>query len=136
MKTSLQLGLGPMALQEVATPLASPSNPVATPAKDGAVPICDLALKAFQRAGYDSQQAAALLGMTPPNFTKAFSANWPETNPVMKRFGEKAGRAVLREFALLLCEDLGLSVAGPDTERHALADVLQACASYVRVMER
>lgn len=135
MKASRQLTLGPMPLQEIASPMASAGNSIAT-ADDRSVNVCDLSLMAFQRIGLDAQQAAGKLGMTPPQFTKAFGNNWPEHNPVMKRMGAKAGRRFWREFALLLCEDLGLSVNGPDVERHALADVLEACASYVRVMSR
>lgn len=125
MSASKQLGLGPMALQTLS---GSPES-----ARKFVNPTA-LACRAFAKAGISSKAAAVDMGISPSLFSRQFSET-SEEHPSLKRMGGLS-REFWREFALLLCEDLGLSVAGPDTERHALADVLQACAHYVRVMSR
>lgn len=125
MKASRQLALGPMALPTVSAPsetVRKSVNPVA------------LAMRALGKAGIQSKSAASDMGISPSLFSRQFNES-SEEHPSLKRMG-LLPREFWREFALLLCEDLGLSVNGPDVERHALADVLEACASYVRVMSR
>jgi hypothetical protein len=75
-----------------------------------------LAVRAFVRCGQNAQQAAGLLGMTPANFSKAFSAHWPENNPVMKKW-DALPIEIRREFAALLCADLGLTAADAEQTR-------------------
>lgn len=93
-----------------------------------------LATRALGKAGIASKSAASDMGISPSLFSRQFNVA-TEEHPSLKRMG-LLPREFWREFALLLCEDLGLTVNGPDVERHALADVLEACASYVRVMSR
>lgn len=119
-----------MPLQEVSTSVETDGKNLSN-----AIDLCGIWVRACARAGFNEQQSAGLLGMTPSNYTRAMSPHYPKNNPVMKAAGATP-REVLREFALLLCEDLGLTVNGPDVERHALADVLAACATYVRVLSR
>jgi hypothetical protein len=122
---SRQLSLGPMALPSV-------SGAPETVRKS--VNPTGLASRALAKAGIQSKQAAADMGISPSLFSRQFNEA-SEEHPSLKRMGSLP-REFWREFALLLCEDLGLSVNGPDVERHALADVLQSCATYVRVMSR
>lgn len=108
MSASRQLGLGPMALNGVASAVASPSKVL------GSTPLVDVAVRAFVRTGYNAQQSAGLLEMTPANFSKAFSPNWRENNPVMKKW-DALPFNVRRELAALLCADFDLTAA--DTEQ-------------------
>ena len=105
--TSKQLALGPMPLQEVGTALPIAAKSV------GGTPLVDLFVRAFIRCGYNAQQAAGLLNVSPSDFSKAFSVHWPERNAVMKRW-DRVPVDVRREFAALLAADFELSAA--DTE--------------------
>lgn len=118
-----------MPMQEVASGLATIGNPI---------DMGGLVVRAFARRQLNSQAAAGVLGMSPTQFTKSFSANWPDHNPAMKRLGDPRleVRMVLREFALLLCEDLGITVDDFSAERNALADAMIACANVIRAVKR
>lgn len=97
-----------MAVKEVASAIATPSKVL------GSTPLVDLAFRAFARCGFNSQQAAAALDTSPQNFSKAFSVNWPENNPLMKKW-DALPLEVRREFAILLAADYELTA--PDAEQ-------------------
>ena len=97
-----------MAVNEVGRPLPSPAKQV------GTTPLVDLFVRAFLRCGLNAQQAAAALGMAPADFSKAFSVNWPERNPVMKKW-DGLDMAIRRELAVLLAADFALTA--PDSEQ-------------------
>jgi hypothetical protein len=81
-----------------------------------------------------SQVASAItLGVSESAFSQQYSWNYPDKHPSLKKLSDRANRATWRRFAVLLCAELGLSIAGPDEERHALADVADAMARYLRV---
>jgi hypothetical protein len=108
MKSTSQLNLPPMGVKEVANVVATPSKVL------GSTPLVDVAFRAFARCGLNSQQAAAALDTSPANFSRAFSVNWPENNPLMKKW-DTLPFEVRREFAALLAADYGLSQ--PDAEQ-------------------
>jgi hypothetical protein len=81
-----------------------------------------------------TQVASALtLGIGESAFSQQFSWNNPDKHPSLKKLSDRASRATWRRFAVLLCDELGLSIAGPDEERLALADVAEAMVRYLRV---
>jgi hypothetical protein len=125
MNPSRQLTLGPLALQTVSGPSETARKSVNPTA---------IASRALAKAGIQSKEAAADMGISASLFSRQFNES-SEEHPSLKRMANLP-TSFWREFALLLCEDLGLAVGGPDAERHALADVLQSCAQYVRVMGR
>jgi hypothetical protein len=125
MGASVQLGIGPMELKRVSAQPETPRNSVN--------PVA-LAVRAMGKAGLPAKVAAADMEISASLFSRQFNEATDE-HPSLKRMAGLP-REFWREFALLLCEDLGLSVNGPDVERHALADVLASCAHYVRVMSR
>ena len=88
-----------MPLQEVANGQATAGKTVA--------PLVDLFVRACVRCGLNGQQSAAAMQMTPAQFSKAFSVNWPEQNPAMKRF-DALDYSVRREFAALLAAEYGI----------------------------
>jgi len=105
---SRQLSLGPMAVKEVGSHLPTPAKEV------GSTPLVDLAVRAFVTCGYNAQQAAGMLEMSAADFSKAFSVNWPERNPLMKRW-MALPLDVRRSFAALQMVDFQLTA--PDAEQ-------------------
>ena len=126
MPSSRQLALGPMALNKVGTVAPTPLN------SDG-VTFASAVLRAGDRLGLQHKELADIFGLSAPDFSAAFSANRLDRNRTMKM---ALPLALAREVALVLCEQTGLAVGGPDIERHALADVLRACSDYVRILSR
>jgi hypothetical protein len=108
MSASRQLSLGPMGVKEVSRLLESPSKPV------GSTPLVDIAVRAFIVAGHTSQESARLIDTSQANFSKAFSKNWPENNPFMKKWDDLPFQ-IRREFARLLMVDYELTA--PDAEQ-------------------
>lgn len=136
MVPSRQLGFGPMPLQQVASAAATQGNLVSAPsqAADQGISLVDAVVAASTHMGLQHDQLGSLFGgLSVSEVTKNFGPNNPDRNRLMK---EKLPLAFAREVALALCEATGLAVAGPDVERHALADLLQACSQYVRVLSR
>lgn len=115
-----QLNLPPMAVKEVGTALPSAAKKV------GGTPLVDLAIRAFVRHGHNNQQAAGLLEMTPSDFSKAFSINWPDRNGVMKKW-DALPFDVRREFAVLLASDYEISA--PDARQ---TQVLREFAQLIK----
>lgn len=107
MALTSQLNLPPM--------LAIPSGN-AEPSAAKNVALVDLAVRAFVRCGFNAQQAAGMLGMSASDFSKAFSVNWPERNPVMKKW-DALDYTVRREFAALLAADYGLDAQDSEPVR-------------------
>lgn len=127
--TSVQLTTGPMGLQSFKSPVLSPLNSL----KSGVI-LADVVVMAGTRLGMQRQEMAALFELSPPDFTAAFDAKderHAKRNRLMKI---DLPMDFVRQMALLMCEQAGLAVGGPDAERHALADLLAKCAEYVRVM--
>lgn len=124
---SRQLNIPPMALNRVG---------ISTPTAANSVGIADLAamvLRAGDRLGMQRKELADVFGLSEPDFSAAFSPNRLDRNRVMK---QPLPLALARELALVLCEAVGMAVAGPDAERHALSDLLRACSEYIRVVQR
>lgn len=89
---------------------------------------------AATRLGYQHDAIGSLFGgMSVAEVSKNFGPNNPERNRLMK---QPLNLVFLRALALVLCEKTGQVVAGPDIERHALGDLLAACAQYVRLHQR
>lgn len=128
MRTSKQLALGPMSLKSVQSADLTPLNSV----QNGVI-LAEIILTAGGKAGMQKKELAAIYDLSAPDFTSAFDLNDLKRNRLMKVV---LPLNLAREIALQLCEATGLAVAGPDAERHALADVLSACANYVRLMQR
>lgn len=105
----------PMAseVKEVANAIARTSKVL------GSEPICSIWERAFVRAGYNAQQAAGLLGITPAQFSKDFSPNWPENAATLKRL-DKLPLAVKREFFALGAAECGLQVGIDWEDRQVL----------------
>ncbi len=119
-----------MALQQVASAPATQGNSVASPD----ISLADLVVMAATRLGYQHDALGGLFGgMSDAEVSKNFGPNNPDRNRLMK---QKLPLLFLRELALVLCEKTGQVVAGPDAERHALGDLLAACAQYIRVVQR
>ena len=78
--------------------------------------LVDVAVRAFVRSGYNAQMAAGELGMSAADFSKAFSPNWPERNPVMKKF-DALPYEVRREFASLLAAEYGITAQDSEPTR-------------------
>lgn len=103
--------------------------------KSLSVDLCELVVSAFVRKGYNRQQAAGVLNMKESQFTKAFSQNYPDQNTVMKRLGQIPSD-VLKEFASLLAEQVGLG-AGIDNEKvTAAVQVADAINHLMKVSAR
>jgi len=98
------------------------------------VTLAEVFVVAGTRLGMQKQEMAALMDLSSPDFSAAF--DWKtEENAKRNRLMKVAlPLALARQIALVLCEQTGLAVGGPDAERHALADLLAKCAEYVRVM--
>lgn len=101
-KPNSQLSLGPMALERVASGVATASNKVA------AVDLCALLDSAFKVEGHSGQIAGAMLGMSPQSYSKAISPHYVD-NPVMKKLGLPDNRQVLLRFLALAGEAVGLA---------------------------
>jgi hypothetical protein len=124
MNASIQLNLPPAEVKTLSREQESAAKKV-----DG-VALMHRAILDVER----SQKAgASVLGISEALFSQQFSWNYPDKHPSLKRISDGASRVLWRRFAILLCEELGLSIAGPDEERHALADVADAMARYLRV---
>lgn len=124
-----QPGIWPARLNEVASAQATQGNPVAS---EG-ISLADVVALAATRLGFSAQDMGGVFGLSLPEVSKCFGPNNPDRNRVMK---QPMPMALARQVALVLCEQTGLAVSGPDAERHALADLLAKCAEYVRVMGR
>lgn len=111
-----------MAVKEVGSHLPSPAKKV------GSAKLVDLAVRAFSTCGYNAQQSAGLLGMSASDFSKAFSINWPERNPLMKRWDDLPVE-IRREFARLQMVDHELTA--PDAEQ---TRVVREFARLLRVV--
>lgn len=118
-----------MPLNRVASGQATQGNSVAAPG----VVLADVVMAAATRLGYQHDQIGSVFGLSVPEVSKCFGPNNPDRNRLMKM---PLPMAFARELALVLCEATGMAVAGPDAERHALGDLLAACANYVRVAKR
>lgn len=127
-----QLALGPLGLpaKKVSAPAESHGNPLA-------VDLCELVVAAFTRSGYNRQQAAGLLEMSPSSFTRAFSDSdvYADQNVAMKRLGH-APAGVLKEFAALLAERVGLSAGIDSAKVQASVDFAEATLRLLKVAER
>lgn len=130
MSPSVQYNLPPLEVKRVSVTTESHGKAVAV-----AVDLCDLFVSAFVRQGYNRQQAAGLLNMKESQFTKAFSANYPDQNTVMKRLGQVPGD-VLKEFATLLAERVGLSVGIDHAKVDAAVRLSDAVTHLLKVASR
>ena len=110
MGSRVQLNLPPMAVQEVGSQMPSPAKKV------GSTPLVDVAVRAFVRCQRNNQQAAGELGITPTDFSKAFSVNWPERNSIMKKW-DSLPFEVRREFAAVLAADYELTTQDSEPVR-------------------
>lgn len=108
MASSKQLALGPMALQTIATAVATDGNSVAAPRS---INFGALWLRTFSHCNLSNQQAAGMLGMSETNFTKAFSSSpkWDKHNPTMKKLGSLDPR-IVQAFATFLAAECGMTV--------------------------
>lgn len=127
MSPSVQQGMWPSRLNEVASAQATSGNSVAL---EG-ISLAEVVALAATRLGYSADDVGRVFRLSLPEVSKCFGPNNPDRNRVMK---ERVPLAFARQVALVLCEQTGLAVGGPDAERHALADLLSKCAEYVRVM--
>ncbi len=113
-----------MALNKVASAQATTGNTVAS------VSLAGLIATAAARVGAD---LGDVFDLSLPEVSKNFGPNNPERNRLMK---VELPLPLARQLAVQLCEVTGLAVGGPDAERHALSDLLAACADYIRVAGR
>lgn len=121
-----QLRIGALALQSVSgqpESVRKSLNPV------------EIAGQAMARCGLQGKVAASEMGISHSLFSRQFNPENATEHPSLKKMA-LLPHEFWREFALLLCEDLGLAVGGPDAERHALADLVAACSQYIRVVQR
>jgi hypothetical protein len=79
------------------------------------------------------KELAGLFGLSPADFSSAFSPHRQDRNRLMK---QPLPMTFARQVALALCAATGLIVAGPDAERHALCDVVESMGRYLRVVSR
>jgi len=70
--------------------------------------------RAFVICGFTAQQAAGALEMSAADYSKAFSTNWPQRNPIMKRF-DNVEFGVRQQFAAILATEYHL--LEPDVEQ-------------------
>lgn len=136
-KSTRQLNIPPMEVEPRGSRMPSPANSVGNVSTTAAnlvgIDLASLVLRAGDRSGMQRKQLADMYGMPEADFSAAFSPNRLDRNKPMKQV---LPLAFARELALVMCEATGLAVAGPDAERHALADLLAACAAYIRVVQR
>lgn len=128
MNNSRQLNLPPQEVQRLSTAVA-PSG------KSLSIDFCELVVSAFIRCGHNREQAAGLLHMAPTQFTKCFGPNYPKHNPVMKRLGQIPAD-VLKEFASLLAEKVGLSAGIDSAKVEASVRVADAVLNLMKVSSR
>lgn len=126
------LAMGPKGLpvKEVSASTESHGNPLA-------VDLCELVVAAFTRSGYNRQQAAGELGISPSSFTRAFSSGdvYADQNVVLKRLGSVPAE-VLKEFAALLAERVGLSAGLDSAKVQASVEFAEATLRLLKVSER
>lgn len=128
MSPSLQPGIWPARLNEVASVQATPGNSIAS-----GVNLAEAVGLAATRLGMSASDIGSVFGLSVPEVSKCFGPNNPDRNRVMKQV---VPMAFARQIALVLCEQTGLAVGGPDAEKNALADLLRACSDYIRVVSR
>lgn len=118
--------MGPkeMALNRVASTEATTGNQIASPT------LAEVIAVAAARVRVD---LGDVFDLSLPEVTKNFGPNNPDRNRLMK---VPLPLPLARTAALVMCEQVGLAVGGPDAERHALADLLKACGDYIRVVQR
>jgi hypothetical protein len=117
-----------MEVQRVGTATASHANQVAT------VTLVELVLLAGARSRMQDKELASLFGgLSAPDFSKSFSAGYPDRNKLMK---QSLPMSFVRTLALVACEACGLTVADADIERQAIADLLEGAAKAIRVLRR
>lgn len=122
MDVSVSLVEPPLEVKEVVSRLPS------APKNLGSEPICELWTRAFLRAGYNAQSAAGLLGITPSQFSKDFSRNWPEQAAMLKRL-DRVPLDVKQEFFALGAADCGLQVGIDWEDRNILLRFAQLLKS-------
>jgi hypothetical protein len=127
MGASVQLNLPPTEVQRVASPPATPGNFVAS------LDLASAVLRAAGRLGMADKELAAIFDISAPECSKAFGPNNPDRNRLMKT---ALPPSLVRELAAVLGESCGLTVAGADSERHALADMVEAASRFIRVVAR
>ena len=103
-----QLNLPPMLAIQSGSDLPSDAKKVSR--------LVDVAVRAFVRSGYNAQMAAGEMGMSAADFSKAFSPNWPENNPVMKKW-DALPYIIRREFAALLAVEYGIEAHDSEQTR-------------------
>ena len=103
-----QLNLPPMLAIQSGSDLPSDAKKVSR--------LVDVAVRAFVRSGYNAQMAAGEMGMSAADFSKAFSPNWPERNPVMKKW-DAMPYIIRREFAALLAVEYGIEAHDSEQTR-------------------
>jgi len=119
-----------MALNKVASAQATQGNSVATTE----ISLVDAVMQAAATLGLQHDQIGSIFGgLSVAEVSKNFGPNNPDRNRLMK---QPMPLVLARQVALVLCEATGLAVAGPDAERHALADLMASAANYIRVMQR
>lgn len=124
---SKQWNLPPMAVNSIGAAMPTDAKSL------GTVDLASLVLRAGDRLGMQRKELASIYDLSEADFSAAFSPNRLDRNRTMK---QPLPMALAREIALQLCEAVGLAVAGPDAERHALADLLASAANYIRVHQR
>jgi hypothetical protein len=126
MGANVQRNLPPMALTRVGGTLPTPANSLnAEP-----ITLASVVLQAGGRLGLQDKELASVFDLSAPDFSAAFSPNRPDRNRLMK---QPVPDFLAREIAKVMGEQTGLSINGPDVARHALADVADAMARYLRV---
>lgn len=129
-----QRTLWPSQLNEVASAQATQGNAVAAVAIPKAITLADVVNTAAGRLGLQHDAIGSIFGgISVAEVSKCFGPNNPDRNRLMK---QPLPMPLAREIALAMCEATGLAIAGPDAERHALGDLLTACANYIRVVQR
>ncbi len=128
MSPSVQLNLPPREVKRI-------SATTETHGKSLSVDLCELVVTAFTRCGYSGQQAAGMLDMKHSAFSKAFSHNYPDQNPAMKRLGA-VPIEVIREFASLLAAQVGLSSGIDSAKVEASVRLAEAVTNLLRVANR
>lgn len=93
-----------------------------------------IARTARERAQLKLAAMAEMMGISEPLLSAQLSDHEDGKHLSMRRLGRVNDASFLREFALLLLEDLGLSVIVVTVEQKAALDRLQAAsADYARV---
>lgn len=129
-----QRSLGPMGLEPKGERVA---KPVATRSDTVAIDICELIVKAFVIHGYTDEQAAAAFKTNYKVYLKAMNTapNYDAYNPILKRLGQIPAD-VLKEFAGLLAEKVGLSSGIDSAKVEASVRVADAVLNLMKVSSR